>query len=71
MPKDIVVRAFDDVGVEFSDQNPCVGPDDPYCNTGGVPHAVNDTFSVNHAGMDLADGTTATIGFSGLGPLLL
>jgi hypothetical protein len=41
--------------------NPCVGPNDPYWNTSGVPRAESDTCS-NGAGIDLADGTFNTLG---------
>jgi hypothetical protein len=45
--------------------NPCVGSDDPYWNTGGVPRVLSTNCDTNNAAIDLADGTFADLGLSG------
>jgi hypothetical protein len=50
-----------------NNSNHCNGPNDRYWNTGGVPAAVNDSCSSNHAGIDLAEGTASAVHISGLG----
>ncbi len=54
--------------------NPCVGPDDPYWNTGGVPRVEDPSVTCDqpvgasaqsNAGIDLANGTASTLGISG------
>ena len=47
--------------------NPCVGPDDPYWNTGGVPRAATDPCSTNQAGIDLSNGTGPDVGITSSG----
>ena len=53
-----------------TESNPCVGPGDPYWNTGGVPRVLSETCDSNNAGIDLGQGTAADIGISGLGTVL-
>lgn len=53
-----------------SSGNPCVGPNDPYWNTGGVPRVVNETCDSNNAAIDLADGTASDVGIGGLGQVV-
>jgi len=47
--------------------NPCNCGSDRYWQTTGVPWCVNQSCSSDHAGIDLADGTAADLGVSGLG----
>lgn len=44
--------------------NPCIGGNDPYWTTTGVPRAESSPCS-NGAGIDLADGTFANLGLTG------
>lgn len=50
--------------------NPCAGSNDPYWNTGGVPRVLSTNCDSNDAAIDLADGTAASVGVSGLGSVL-
>ena len=50
--------------------NPCAGPNDPYWNTGGVPRVLSETCDSNNAGIDLANGTFADLGYTGNGSVL-
>jgi hypothetical protein len=50
--------------------NPCVGPNDAYWNTSGVPRVLSDTCDANNAAIDLADGTAYGIGITGLGSVV-
>jgi hypothetical protein len=63
------VTTVEDVGPWYPNHtatkgNPCVGPADPYWNSSGVPRAQGSSCS-NGAGIDLADGTFAALGFLG------
>lgn len=53
-----------------SSGNPCVGPDDPYWNTGGVPRVLSESCDANNAAIDLADGTASDVGITGLGSVV-
>lgn len=50
--------------------NPCVGPNDPYWNTGGVPRVLSESCDANNAAIDLADGTASDVGITGLGSVV-
>ncbi|HEX8069947.1 MAG TPA: hypothetical protein VF546_08350 [Pyrinomonadaceae bacterium] len=50
--------------------NPCVGGDDPYWNTGGVPRVLGTNCDSNNAAIDLADGTFSDLGLSGTSSIL-
>jgi len=45
--------------------NPCVGGNDPYWNTSGIPRTESTTCDSNNAGIDLADGTFFGLGLTG------
>jgi hypothetical protein len=53
-----------------SQGNSCVGPNDPYWNTGGVPRVLSESCDANDAAIDLADGTASDVGISGLGSVV-
>jgi len=50
--------------------NPCVGGNDPYWNTGGIPRVLGQSCDANNAAIDLGDGTFASLGLSGTGTIL-
>ena len=50
--------------------NPCVGPNDPNWNTGGVPRVVSESCDANNSAIDLADGTASDVGITGIGTVV-
>src|SRR5262249_29721132 len=66
------ITTIRDVGPWFpnaapSGGNPCVGGNDPYWNPGCVPWVLSESCDANNAAIDLADGTAADLGISGIG----
>lgn len=69
-PSGAISTTVRDVGPWFpngsaTQGNPCVGSDDRYWNTGGVPRVETVNCDSNDAGIDLADGTFSDLGLSG------
>jgi len=50
--------------------NPCVGGEDPYWNTDGVPRVLGQNCDANNAAIDIGDGTFADLGLPGTGTVL-
>jgi hypothetical protein len=50
--------------------NPCVGPNDPYWNTGGIPRVVSQSCDANDSALDMGDGTASAVGISGIGSVV-
>jgi len=71
-PLSVDTTMVQDIGPWFphsgaTSDNPCVGGDDPYWNTGGVPRVLSTTCDRNDAAIDLANGTASAVGITGLG----